>query len=204
MKYYMCRDFVGNYILRFVCAFAFGLSMMTAQASSLDGATIESFLAAQMEVLAYFDSSSKDKMEDYDEDDEEGFSFDLSAEDFVEQLKMNPVRYQDITGIVNRYGFESVDEWASIGERIFLAYWAISSEGQPQGAAREGMESYLKSLEDMGGMPEEALERTRKLMEGMVQVNEAASNAPRADIEAVRPYMDKIAEASQMIAPDEQ
>lgn len=201
MKYYMCGDFVGNYILRFVCAFAFGLSMMTAQASSLDGPTIESFLAAQMEVLAYFDSSSKDKMEDYEEGYEEDFSFDLSAEAFVEQLKMDPVLYQDITGIVNRYGFESVDEWASIGERISLAYWAISSEDQPQVVDSEGMENYLKFVE---GMPEEAQERARKLMAGTAQIYEAASNAPREDIEAVRPYMDKIIEAPEMIAPDEQ
>ena len=198
MKTYICGASIGDHVLRFVCTFAFGLSMMAAQASSLDGATIESFLATQNEVYAYLDSSAKDIMEDIEEN---GFSFDLSAERFVEQLKKSPVVYQDLTGIVNRYGFESVDEWASIGERIFLAYWAISSEDQPQVVDSEGMENYLKLVE---GMPEEAQERARKLMAGTAQIYEAASNAPREDIEAVRPYMDKINGASGLIPPDEQ
>ncbi|MCX2794040.1 hypothetical protein OQJ62_03780 [Microbulbifer thermotolerans] len=192
---------IHGYFLRFMCALAFCLTALTAQASTLKDAAIESYIASAKEVytvLGFFEKEPEDEdVIDNSADDDNWpvnmeSEFNGSASALVKEMRKHPPTFQKVEAIVKRHGFNDLEEWADIGDRVDLAYWAISLEGQSFGIDPAAMESYMKSLGEIGGMPAANMESLRGIMESSLKMNEAIRNVPKEDIEAVRPYVDQI------------
>ncbi len=58
-----------------------------------------------------------------------------------------------------------------------------------------GMDEYMAAMDYL---PEAEKENMRRMMEGARKSTEAARNAPKADIEAVRPFADEFMEFQDM------
>lgn len=163
MPTYMRFSPTPVHVFRTLLALMLCLVIAPAQAGALTGNTIESFIASLQDMEAVFEDSG-------------------------EEVSKHPPTQRGLSAVAKRHGFSNLDEWASAGDRIYTAYMAISMEGQPA-MDESGMESYMASLEQL---PEEERNNIRTMMESAIESNKTIRNAPREDIEAVRPYIDEI------------
>lgn len=164
------------------------LAIAPAQAEALTGKTIKSFMASLQDMEAVFEDSGEDVPDEEFEDDDMAIDFTRIYSGMVEEVSKHPPTQRKISAVAKRHGFGNLDEWARTGDRIYTAYMAITMEGQPVMDESE-MEGYMASLKQL---PEEERNNIRMMMEGAIESNKAARNAPREDIEAVRPYVDEI------------
>ncbi|MEM8770178.1 MAG: hypothetical protein AAGD92_00890 [Pseudomonadota bacterium] len=96
-------------------------------------------------------------------------------------LKKNyPADLKRVSSAVKPHGF-SADQWASVGDRVMVAYMALQMEAEDPRtiAMMEGMD---QSMIDM--MPPEA----RAQMEGVFAMMETVRNVPEADKAMVRKF----------------
>lgn len=174
------------------------LMIAPVQASGLERTTIESFIASLQGMEAIFEDSGEEALDEEFEDDDMDMDFTRIYSSMVEELSNHPPTQREVSAIAKRHGFKSLAEWGRTGDRIYTAYLAITMEGQPSMDHSE-MEGYLSSLESPQ-MPEAEIEAMRQMMEGAIKSNEAIRNAPREDIEAVRPYTEEITALHEMEA----
>ena len=172
-----------------VLALTLCLLVMPAHASDLKSSTIESFLSSLQDMQTIFDDSEENELEEsFADDDDWNMDLTRAYSDMVEELGNHPPTQRKVSAVAERHGFENLEQWGRIGDRIFTAYMAIQAEGQP--AMDTGaMENYMALMENL---PEAEKQNIRKMMESTVRSNEVIRNAPVRDIEAVRPYTDEI------------
>lgn len=165
------------------------LLVVPAHASDLKSSTIESFLSSLQDVQAIFEDSGESELdEEFTDNADWNMDFTSMYSDMVEELGNHPPTQRKVSAVAERHGFENLEQWGRIGDRIFTAYMAIQAEGQP--AMDTGaMENYMALMENL---PETEKQNMRKMMESTVRSNEVIRNAPARDIEAVRPYTDEI------------
>ncbi|PHQ25162.1 hypothetical protein CLH62_12505 [Marinobacter guineae] len=173
------------------------LLVVPTHASTLKSSTIESFIASLQDMRAIFDDSAENELaEEFTDNDDWNMDLTRVYSDMVEELGNHPPTQRKVSAVAERHGFESLEQWGQIGDRIFTAYMAINMEGQP--AMDTGaMENYMASIENL---PEADKQNIRTMMEGAVQSNEVVRNAPVRDIEAVRPYIAEITALHEMEA----
>ena len=102
-----------------------------------------------------------------------------------------PLAEPQLEDLVQDHGFGSLEEWAATGDRIFQAWMAIEMAEQKP-AARQEMEAALAEMENSPHMTAEQKAQMRAMMEGAMGAMQSASNAPAADIEAVRPHVEAL------------
>ncbi len=173
------------------------LLVVPAHASTLKSSTIESFLASLQDMRAIFDDSEAGEPdEEFTDNADWNMDFTSMYSGMVEELGNHPPTQRKVSALAERHGFESLEQWGRIGDRIFTAYMAIHAEGQP--AMDTGaMENYMALMENL---PEAEKQNIRKMMESTVRSSEVIRNAPVRDIEAVRPYADEIMALHEMEA----
>ncbi|SFR49446.1 hypothetical protein SAMN04488073_2293 [Marinobacter gudaonensis] len=96
--------------------------------------------------------------------------------------------YDRLEDVVQDHGFDNLEEWGSTGDRVFQAWMAIEMAEQNPAARRE-MEAAIAEMESSPHMTAEQKAQMRAMMEGAMGAMESASDAPEADIEAVRPHL---------------
>lgn len=162
------------------------LLFVPAHASDLKSSTMESFLASVKDMDTILDDSEENGLEEsFADDDDWNMDFSRAYSGMVEELGNHPPTLRKVSAVVKRHGFENLEQWGRIGDRIFSAYMAINMEGQPP-MGTGAMENYMASIE---GLPEADIQNIRTMMESAVKYNEVVRNTPVRDIEAVRPYM---------------
>ncbi|WP_417568286.1 hypothetical protein [Marinobacter sp.] len=171
------------------------LLVVPAHASDLRSSTIESFLASLQDMQSIFDDSeASEPDEEFTGSDDWNIDFTRMYSGMVDELSNHPPTQRKVGAVAERHGFESLEQWGRIGDRIFTAYMAIHAEGQP--AVDTGaMENYMALMENL---PEAEKQNIRKMMESTVRSNKVIRNAPVRDIEAVRPYADEIMALHEM------
>lgn len=174
--------------LQLSMVFTLCLLVMPAMAGSLKTSTIESFIASNQEVVTILDRTAANAATEFSEDEAWGLDFTSVYSGLVGELRNHPPTFRKVSGVVERHGFENLEQWGQMGDRIFAAYMAINMEGQPA-ADRGAMENYMASIE---GLPEADLQNIRTMMEGAISSSEVARNAPVRDIEAVRPFITEL------------
>src|SRR5690606_14835829 len=78
--------------------------------------------------------------------------------------------YEAMGDIVEEHGFESLEQWAGIGDRVMVAWLALQMEGNEVGAITPEMLDQVPP-------------QMRPQIERMLAMMEAVSNAPPEDIE---------------------
>ena len=168
------------------------LLVVPTQAAGLDDAIIESYLSSLKDIRPIMDDAEviepDSEHADYNASNRGFGSTYPRSSSMAEELRKHPPTYRKFSAIVERYGFESLEEWEQVGNRISAAYMAINMEGLPA-FDTSAMESYMPSMEDLPAADQEYM---RNMMESSAMFNRAARHAPTQDIEAVRPYTDEI------------
>lgn len=97
--------------------------------------------------------------------------------------------------VVSRHGFDRPEDWAGTGDRIMRAMAAMELKGRDQEDVQAEMDAMMKQMENNPNVTEQQRKRMRQQMEQAMAGMKAMADAPQADIEAVRPYRDRIRKA---------
>lgn len=113
--------------------------------------------------------------------------------DSISTMKGHEI-YREFETIVASHGFSSPEQWGQVGDRILKAVMALSM-GQHASGMEQQMEEALRELENNPNLtPEQKQMMKRSMTSGLSQMK-SLSDAPPADIEAVRPHMEKLEQA---------
>jgi len=164
-----------------------------AQAQSLSDQTISSFIDS-LKAAEQLEPEFEDLSNDMDSQSD-GTMPDFSRifSDSLKELEGHQA-YGQLEDLVQDHGFGSLEEWAATGDRIFQAWMAIEMEQQSP-AAQEEMSAAMAEIENNPNMTAQQKAQMRAMMEGAMGAMQSASNAPPADIKAVRPHVDALREA---------
>ncbi len=129
------------------------------------------------------------------EDDGAMPDFSRLFSDSLDQLKGHEA-YNRLDELVRSHGFDNIEEWAVTGDRVYQAWMAIEMEQQSPGARQE-MAAAMAEIDNNPQMTAEQKAQMRAMMESAMGAMESASNAPPADVEAVRPHLDALRAISE-------
>lgn len=115
---------------------------------------------------------------------------DTLMSDAVAQMKGH-VLYDQVEQVVQQHGFESVEQWSRIGDRILNAFVARQMGAQSPEVRRE-MEQTLEQIENNPDLTAEQKQQMKSMMAGAVSSIEAMAEAPQEDVEAIAPYMEQL------------
>lgn len=87
--------------------------------------------------------------------------------------------YDDMEDIVEDYGFDSLEDWGTTGDRVTVAYMAMQMEGN-------------EMAQITPEMLQQVPEQMRPEMERMLALMETVRNAPAADVATVRPLAPRL------------
>ena len=179
-----------NSVILTVFFFLLTLLPAQSQADTLSDQRVASFIesvqAAQTlapefeELERQMDSQNESAMPD----------FSRIVSESLEQMKGHEA-YGRLEDVVQDHGFDSLESWGATGDRVFQAWMAIEMAEQKP-AARQEMEAALAEMENSPHMTAEQKAQMRAMMEGAMGAMQSASNAPAADIEAVRPHVEAL------------
>lgn len=163
------------------------------QAQGLSDQTISSFIDS-LKAAEQLSSEFEDLSDDMDSQND-GTMPDFSRifSDSLKELEGHQA-YGQLEDLVQNHGFNSLEDWAATGDRIFQAWMAIEMEQQNPGARQE-MDAAMAEIENNPNMTAEQKAQMRAMMQSAMGAMESASNAPPADVEAVRPHVEALREA---------
>ncbi len=113
-----------------------------------------------------------------------------SVAEFLQPLRTTDL-YDEAENILEGYGFDSPEDWAEVSLRIMHAMGAVQMEGQ---AMNYDIQAQIEQMQNDPNIPAEQKEMMLKMMQQGMQMMEMAKNAPKADVDAIRPQLDKIME----------
>lgn len=180
--------FRGQIIGRCLLALLLSILAFTAQAEKLTDSTIGAFIASMQEAQALQDQyEDTEGWPDPDTDDIDSIP-DMTRlfSSGVEKMKGTPA-YGKFEGVVKKHGFDNLQSWASVGDRVFAAMMAIEMKGAGDGGSE--MAEAMAEMENDPNMSPEMKAQMRAMMGAALNITKAADNVPAADIEAVRPHM---------------
>lgn len=105
-------------------------------------------------------------------------------------LQQFPEVRKNLEEAVTEHGFDSIEEWAEVGDRVYLAQFAISM--QDMSAEERAISEQMMSADHLEEMPEHMRERMRAMVAQSRQMMAAVENVPQEDIEKVRPFMSQL------------
>lgn len=187
--------------LMVVLALMLSLASFNAQAEDLSDSTIRAFIATIQDAQAL-----QDKYEDtegWPDPAGDGVTSmpDMTRifSDGVEKMEGTPA-FSEFENVVEKHGFDSLEAWASVGDRVFGAMMAIKMKGQDPGARQEMAEA-MAEIENNPNMSAQQKAQMRAMMGAAMGMTKMADNVPAADIEAVKPHL-KALEASMNTSED--
>lgn len=183
----------GQIISQCLLALLLSTLAFTAQAEKLTDKTIGAFIASMQEAQALQDQyEDTEGWPDPDTDSLDSIP-DMTRlfSSGVEEMKGTPA-YGKFEGVVKKHGFDNLQSWASVGDRVFAAMMAIEMKGESDNAE---MAEAMAEIENDPNMSPEMKAQMRAMMGAAVNITKMADNVPDADIEAIRPHL-KALEAS--------
>jgi len=177
-----------------VLAFMLSLISFSAHAETLTDNKIRSFITT-LEKAQAMEPEFED-LEDKQGNEAPDFSRIFSSS--IDELKGEDV-YDRLEDLVQNHGFKNLNEWAATGDRIYSAWVAIEMTDQSPEMRKE-MESAMAEIENSPHMSAQQKAQMRASMQAALGMTQQASQAPPADVEAVKPHL----EALRAIAEDEE
>ena len=102
--------------------------------------------------------------------------------------------YDELGEMVEDHGFSSPEEWGRVGDRVLKAYMAAGMDAEA-GEMFAEMQRQMQEVQNDPTLSPEQKEMMRSAMESGLSHFKAIAEAPAEDIEAVRPFMDKLEQA---------
>lgn len=187
--------------LLLVLALALSLASFNAQAENLSDSTIRAFIATMQDaqVLQEKYEGTEGWPEPTSEDMDSMPDMTRLFSSGVEKMVGTPA-YNKFESVVEKRGFDSLEGWASVGDRVFGAMMAIEMKGEDPGAGEEMAEA-MAEIENDPNMSAEQKAQMRAMMGAAMGITQMANDVPSADIEAVRPHLEAL-EASMDTSED--
>ncbi|WP_404366681.1 hypothetical protein [Marinobacter sp.] len=178
-----------NIIQRLGQIMLFGMLMVALplQAEKLTDLQIESFIAS-MEELQEKEADFEAAAPDMENGDPASLpSMDTLISDNIKRMKGH-VLYDQVDTIVQQHGFEGVEHWGKMGDRILNAYVAANM-GAESREVRNEMAETLREIENSPDLTPPQKEQMKNMLGGAVSSLEQMVTAPQEDIEAIKPHM---------------
>lgn len=155
-----------------------------AQSQSLSQSTIDKYIKF-IDMLMTSDDPEIKAIED-SFNNTQGFNFDTDANGNISIMtqmlgQLAPSQIDALTEVAEDAGFDSIKEWALIGDKVSAAMMAIEMEKEP-------VDMSEITPEMMAMVPESM----RKQMEGAMRMLKAAEKVPAADIAIVKANYDEL------------
>ena len=152
--------------------------LMTMPVMALDTATVDRW-ADSMEALQAW--AEREGIED-----EPGAAVEEPMDfDFERMMAESAREYPGAERVIRDAGFDSVDEWARVGGRIFNAWMAEEMAAEADEMDAE-MAQALREIDENPHMSEEQKQMMRQQLEQMHGMRADLADAPEADRRAVR------------------
>ena len=109
----------------------------------------------------------------------------------VEKMRDHEMHDQ-FSSVVSDHGFQRPEDWADTGDRIMRAMAAMELQKHDRGDMRAEMGAMMNKMENNPNISEQQRKRMRQQMGQAMAGMKAMADAPQEDIEAIRPYRDRI------------
>lgn len=191
MKHFRLFDTRRSNVLPFLIAVVAGFLLSgLAQAAPLTDDQIRSFINSMDDTEKLGDEYPE--LDREDDDPAEDITRPLTSS--LHELDDHPEARGKLEDIVQDHGFDSIREWADVGDRIFVAMMALDFQEMPKEQREMMRNTPAPDMSDemyanMGEAQKAAIQRMAQAMRGAM---EAAENAPKEDVEAVRPFRDEL------------
>ncbi|SDX01863.1 hypothetical protein [Marinobacter mobilis] len=110
--------------------------------------------------------------------------------DAVGRMEGHP-QFEQFSAIVKDNGFGNASDWGETGDRVFRAWMAIEMQGQSR-AAHQDVANAIAEIDRNPSLTAEQKAQMKAMMQGAMSMMEQASDAPEADIRALRPHMEEL------------
>ena len=178
-----------NTIQRLGQIMALGMLMIALplQAEKLTDLQIEAFIASMAE-LQTKEADFKAAAPDLENGDPASLpNIDTLISDSIQRMQGH-VLYDQVDTIVQQHGFEGVDQWSRIGDRILNAYVAVTMGAESENLRNEMAEA-LREIENNANLTPAQKEQMKNMMGGAVSSIEQMVTAPQEDVRAIQPHM---------------
>lgn len=166
------------------------LNASMARAEALTGPQIERFITS-LKALQSMEADFEAAAPELDQGDPASLPrLDTLMSDAVTRMKGHSL-YDRMNQVVKQHGFEGVDQWSQIGDRILNAFVARQMGAQSQDVRKE-MEQALAQIENNPNMTDAQKQQMKSMMGGAVSSVEAMAKAPQEDVKAIGPYMEAL------------
>ncbi len=166
------------------------LGATTLRAEALTDLQIEAFIASMKE-LQTMEADFEAAAPEMEQDDPASLPrLDTLISDAVTRMEGH-VLYDQVDQVVQQHGFEGVEQWSRIGDRILNAYVARQMGAQSK-EVRQEMQQALAEIENNPNMTEAQKEQMRSMLAGAVSSVEAMTDVPQEDVRAIEPYMNQL------------
>lgn len=159
---------------------------------ALTSKLIEQWIAASPELQA-FGEKHEAEIEAHEPPQEQmmqDFASNFTVERMLQPLKASGL-YDEAEDLVEKYGFDGLEEWAGTTAQIAKAYFALES-----GAEMKAMEPQMKAqMEAMMNDPNMTPEMKAMMQQGMAAsqgMMKMMDDVPESDKTAVKPYLPQI------------
>ncbi|MEQ5835767.1 hypothetical protein [Marinobacter sp. NFXS9] len=171
------RGILASIFLIFASLFLTGM----AQAAPLTDEKVQSFIDTKEELRSFSDAyPGLEEASDKERDMTRPFSSVLGS------LDAYPGARGELEAIVEKHGFDSVEEWAKTGDRIVMAELAINYKDMTED--NRAMMDRMMSAGNNQNVSAQALQMARQAKAQM----KAIDTVPDEDIQAVRPFMKQL------------
>ncbi|SFL97564.1 hypothetical protein [Marinobacter zhejiangensis] len=169
------------------------LSAGSAFADSLTEQDVKNFISSLTELDSMEGELADltDEMNnDYDSNNPSMPDLEHLFSDAVGRMEGHP-QFERFEEVVEDNGFSSAADWGATGDRVFRAWMAIEMQGQSS-ASRQEMAKAMAEIDNNPNMSAEQKAQMRQMMQGAISMMEQVSQAPEADIRALRPHLDEL------------
>lgn len=145
---------------------------------------IEQWLTSTDSIQQWFDSHEALQDDSPEEDDEGAFTLEY----MIGELKAAGV-YSEAENVVQKAGYDSLEQWGDIQLRIVKAVMSIEIE---KGYASGEIQSHLDQIKNNPHISEEQKAMALNMIQSSIDMAKSMANASPADKAAVKPYIQQI------------
>lgn len=170
----------------------------SAAAQSLTDGDIENFIDSLVELNSMEDEFADLELE-MERQSEQGADtmpdFEHLISDSISKIEDHP-SFDKFRDVIEDNGFDNPTEWGETGDRIFRAWMAIEMENQSP-TVNADMARALEEIENNPNMTQAQKDQMKAMMGSAISAMEQASNAPAGDVEALRPHLQQLRQATE-------
>ncbi|PSF13370.1 hypothetical protein C7H09_01800 [Marinobacter fuscus] len=156
---------------------------------SLSESDVQAFIRS-MQAMQPLQDKYQDVFDAEEDDADDDIDFSRLMSDGIRRMKGHPA-YNEVESLVKQQGFSDIENWASIGDKVVQAWFALEMGAQSPQIQAE-MNAAMAEIENNPNMSEAQKAQMRAMMQQGMSAMATGASAPEANKKAVRPYLDQL------------